>query len=104
MILGCQDPVVRAGRLCSHIDEIHLTTLVCTTGFDGLQGRSAVIGSVQLAASTVIGKPFNLLTIDTVDVEPYSFEGFLITSMPKPLVCLLDDIIDVVIEGRLTKW
>jgi hypothetical protein len=56
-----------------------------------------VIRSIQLAASIVVYKLFNLFTIDIVDVEPYNFEGFLIASIPKPLVYLLNDIIDVVI-------
>jgi hypothetical protein len=36
IILSCQDLVIRAGRLCSHIDKIYLITLVYITEFDGL--------------------------------------------------------------------
>jgi hypothetical protein len=51
----------------------------------------------------VVCEPFYLFTVDTVDVQSYSFKGLLIACVSKPLVCLPDNVVDVVIKSNLTK-
>jgi hypothetical protein len=51
----------------------------------------------------MIGKPFALVTTDSVGVHANSFIGLLRTSVAEALVGLFDDIANVIMEGNLTK-
>jgi hypothetical protein len=62
-----------------------------------------MIRCVYLAATTVVRKPLNLLAIDAVDVPAHSFMGLLITGVSEPLVGLLDNVVNVIIESNLAK-
>jgi hypothetical protein len=62
-----------------------------------------MIRPIQLTTAIVVCEPFYLFTIDTVDVQSYSFKGLLIACVSKPLVYLLNNVVNVVIKGSLTK-
>lgn len=65
---------------------------------------ASMVRPTYFAPSTIVCKPFNFFSINAVDVLTHNFEGFLITGVPKPLVYLFDNIIDILIKSGLTKW